>query len=190
MNLLSQSWDFRRWLIEQREPTVHAARFSPRRTGPKPLPRTAILCPIIFWRIVSLTQALCAATTDFSPALHCEYQPVFLELSSELRAPHGRKGVLPGVLAMRTTSLSNGGCTPPHHPAVRCPSAPSASQRSSQLTSGSCLSTLPKNQSAPISRSAFPISLFYLPNYFRPSGLPAFLPWCFPASVLCGRPAS
>jgi hypothetical protein len=47
--------------------------------------------------------------TDLSPALRGENHSVFLNLSSEPRAPHGRKGALPTALSMRPASpFTNG----------------------------------------------------------------------------------
>src|SRR5579859_5426984 len=46
-----------------------------------------------------------------------------------------------------------------------------------------------KTKSAPISRSAFPISIFYF-LISKLSVSPAFHPWCSPASALSGTPAN
>jgi len=73
-----------------------------RRTRP---PRTrslerAILCPIIFWRIVSSPKRFRAAATDLCSLFAAENQPRFSE-SSSLQRAHGRKGVLQAGLSMQ-----------------------------------------------------------------------------------------
>jgi hypothetical protein len=192
-------------------------------------PPTAILCPIIFWRIDSLVPTFRAATTDLSPALRGENRSILLILPSVPRPPHGRKGVLLTTLSMRPTIPFSSGraaasqpCGPAplsskpasafvitHPPtyvldpvyfledsfSVLLMGLPSSSQRTlraylSALCVKSPLSVSPKTKSAPISRSAFPISLFSFLNLFRPSVSPATLPWCSLASALSGTPAS
>ncbi len=101
-----------------------------RRIQPLPgwYPLTAILCPIIFWRIDSLAQTFRAAATDLSLALRGENQLVFLNLSRVPRAPLGRKGVPPAALSMLPTSLFAGGPAPASQP---CGPTPLSSKRAS-----------------------------------------------------------
>src|SRR5258708_8423632 len=84
----------------------------------------ATLCPIIFWRIVSLAQTFRAVATDLSLALRGENQPVSLKVSSVPRALHGRKGVLPAVLSMLSTSLFPSGLAPASQPCAPMPLTP------------------------------------------------------------------